>query len=130
MSQKSKLTHHTKVRTFAQYKAKRKAPPFAKKNAKGRAPSFYHFRAKYDSAILTSSMSGEVHSSGRELTNAPPAYGAMSHVQAFLNFIQDRSQFRMRLRCPVCNNEVDSTALRMEWGSGGAYHCPACNELV
>jgi hypothetical protein len=36
----------------------------------------------------------------------------------------------MRLRCPVCNNEVDSTALRMEWGAGGAYHCPLCNELV
>ncbi len=36
----------------------------------------------------------------------------------------------MRLRCPVCNNEVDSTALRMEWGAGGGYHCPICNELV
>src|SRR5215467_14015922 len=36
----------------------------------------------------------------------------------------------MRLRCPICNNEVDSTALRMEWGAGGGYHCPACNELV
>ena len=36
----------------------------------------------------------------------------------------------MLLRCPVCNNEVDSTSLRMEWGAGGYYHCPACNELV
>jgi hypothetical protein len=36
----------------------------------------------------------------------------------------------MLLRCPICNNEVDSTALRMEWGAGGGYHCPVCNEPV
>src|SRR5579859_1314665 len=36
----------------------------------------------------------------------------------------------MRLRCPACNQEIDSTALRIEWGTGGAYHCPLCNELV
>ena len=36
----------------------------------------------------------------------------------------------MLLRCPACNNEIDSTALRMEWGAGGGYRCPACNELV
>ena len=36
----------------------------------------------------------------------------------------------MRLRCPICNNEIDSTALRMEWGSGGGYHCPVCDEPV
>ena len=36
----------------------------------------------------------------------------------------------MRLRCPICNKEIDSTALRMEWGPGGGYRCPSCQGLV
>lgn len=36
----------------------------------------------------------------------------------------------MTFRCPVCDRQIDSSALRMEWSSGGAYHCPLCNELV
>ena len=36
----------------------------------------------------------------------------------------------MRLRCPICNKEIDSTALRMEWGPGGGFRCPFCQEPV
>src|SRR5690349_21818462 len=36
----------------------------------------------------------------------------------------------MRLRCPICNNEIDSTALRMEWGPGGGFRCPSCEGAV
>jgi hypothetical protein len=36
----------------------------------------------------------------------------------------------MRLRCPICDEEIDSTALRMEWGPGGGFRCPSCGEPV
>jgi hypothetical protein len=35
----------------------------------------------------------------------------------------------MTLRCPTCDGQIDSATLRMEWGSGGGYHCPLGNEL-
>lgn len=36
----------------------------------------------------------------------------------------------MHLLCPLCYNGVDSSALRLERGKGGAFHCPNCNSLV
>ena len=37
---------------------------------------------------------------------------------------------QMIFRCPVCNRDFDSAALRMEWGPGGGFRCPLCNEPV
>src|SRR6267154_1101767 len=39
-------------------------------------------------------------------------------------------RFEMTFQCPNCLGQVDSSSLRMEWSSGGAYYCPLCRELV
>jgi len=36
----------------------------------------------------------------------------------------------VRLRCPICGEEIDSAGLRMEWGPGGGFRCPSCKGPV